>query len=148
VDIEFIEKLIATVARSSIEELEMERDGWRVRIAKSARPASANGASSQRPNETAAPPGPVASPAPEAETRRHVVRAMLAGTFYRSATENGPPIVSVGDAVEEGQTLGILEAMKVLNPIEASASGRIDQIFVENGQAVEAGAALFAIVTD
>lgn len=152
-DIEFIEKLIATVAKSPIEELELERDGWRVRIAKSARPASEPSrgpafAPAETVSSPAAEPSNPERPAPAAQVKRHIVRAMLTGTFYRSATENGPPMVSVGDTVEEGQALGILEAMKVLNPIESAVAGRIAEVLAENAQAVESGAPLFAIETD
>ena len=81
----------------------------------------------------------------ETGARRHVVRAFLTGTFYRSATENGPPLVSVGDKVEEGQHLGILEAMKVLNPIEAPLAGSIVEIVAGNAEAVQAGDPLIVV---
>lgn len=151
-DIEFIEKLITIVAKSPIEKLDLKRDGWRVRIVKSARPASeAPRGRAATPAATAVPATAVSPdpehPVPVAQTQRHVVRAMLTGTFYRSATENGPPMVSVGDPVEEGQPLGILEAMKVLNPIESTVGGRIAEILAENAQPVESGSPLFAIET-
>ena len=152
-DIEFIEKLIATVAKSPIDELELERDGWRVRIAKSARPASepsrgpAVTPAVSIPSTAAEPTNPDL-PVPATQARRHIIRAMLTGTFYRSATENGPPMVSVGDTVEEGQALGILEAMKVLNPIESAVAGRIAEVLAENAQAVESGTPLFSIETN
>lgn len=141
-DLQFIEKLIETVARAPIEELELERDGWRVRIAKAGR--------AERIGIAPAPLNAEAPPLQATQPQRkpaHMIHASLTGTFYRSATEGGPPLVSVNDRVDEGQPLGILEAMKTFNPIESDWAGRIVEILAGNGQAVQAGDPLFALET-
>jgi acetyl-CoA carboxylase biotin carboxyl carrier protein len=93
-----------------------------------------------------------ATPAPQAaaevappEPVGHVVKSPMVGTFYRSSAPGSAPFVEVGSVVKEGDTLCIIEAMKLLNEIDADASGTIRQVLVENGQAVEFGQPLFII---
>ena len=144
-DLDYVEKLIGLVSRSSIAELEIERDGVRIRIARrgasfappveaSARPVSAGGAA-EVPSAGGA--APAAGP--------HSIRAPLTGVFYRSAAEGEPPLVSVGDVVEEGQKIGVLEAMKTFNVVEADRSGRIVEIAFEDRSAVQSGDVLFVM---
>jgi acetyl-CoA carboxylase biotin carboxyl carrier protein len=89
----------------------------------------------------AAAPAPAADAAPAG----HVVKSPMVGTFYRSSAPGAAPFIDVGSTVKEGDTLCIIEAMKLLNEIDADASGTIKQILVENGQPVEFGQPLFVI---
>jgi acetyl-CoA carboxylase biotin carboxyl carrier protein len=96
--------------------------------------------------QPAAAPLPAASAAPvDAAPTGHVVKSPMVGTFYRAAAPGTPAFVEIGAAVKEGDTLCIIEAMKLLNEIDADASGVIQQILVENGQPVEFGQPLFII---
>jgi len=90
---------------------------------------------------------PVAPPAPEAppEVVGHVVKSPMVGTFYRASSPGAKSFVEVGSVVKEGEPICIIEAMKILNEIEADASGTITQILVDNGQAVEFGQPMFVI---
>ena len=92
--------------------------------------------------ETAAAPG---APAAPAAPQGHVVTSPMVGTFYRAPSPGADPFVQVGDTVKEGQTLCIIEAMKLLNEIESDAAGVVKEILVENGQAVEYGQPLFVV---
>jgi acetyl-CoA carboxylase biotin carboxyl carrier protein len=93
----------------------------------------------------AAAPAESAAPAPEAAPAGHTVKSPMVGTFYRSSSPGAKPFVEVGDAVKEGDTICIIEAMKILNEIEADKSGTVKQMLCENGQAVEYGQPLFII---
>ena len=86
----------------------------------------------------------MAAPA-EAAVAGHVVKSPMVGTFYRASSPGGKPFVEVGNQVKEGETICIIEAMKILNEIEADKSGTITRILGENGQAVEYGQPLFVI---
>ena len=96
---------------------------------------------------TAVAAAPLAAPAaaPEAAPTGHIVKSPMVGTFYRASAPGAPAFVDIGSVVKEGDTLCIIEAMKLLNEIDADASGTIRQILVENGQAVEYGQPLFII---
>ncbi len=143
-DTDFVERLIAVVARSPIEELEIEKDGWRVRIARAAQPRQA--ASAPSPDLAATAPVPAAAVHAGAATpRRHPVRAPLTGVFYRSVAEGEVPLVAVGDVVEEGRQLAVLEAMKTFNPVEADRAGRIVEIGAGDRDPVQAGDVLFVL---
>ncbi|MGC1818544.1 MAG: acetyl-CoA carboxylase biotin carboxyl carrier protein, partial [Casimicrobiaceae bacterium] len=98
----------------------------------------------------AVPPVPVAPAAtaadvPAAEPEGHVVKSPMVGTFYRSASPGSKSFVEVGDTVAQGDTLCIVEAMKLMNEIEADAAGTVKAILVENGQAVEFGQPMFVL---
>ncbi|HNK19630.1 MAG TPA: acetyl-CoA carboxylase biotin carboxyl carrier protein, partial [Piscinibacter sp.] len=84
------------------------------------------------------------APAPAAETG-HVVKSPMVGTFYRSSSPGGKPFVEVGSEVKEGEPVCIIEAMKIMNEIEADKAGKITKILCENGQAVEFGQPLFVV---
>ena len=84
-------------------------------------------------------------PAADDDANLHIVKSPIVGTFYESASPGAPPFVAVGDSVKEGQVLCIIEAMKLMNEIEADASGEIVKQFVNNGRAVEYGMPLFGI---
>lgn len=147
-DLRKLKTLIDLVADSGIAELEITEGEGKVRIVKfsqapAAVPAPAPvAAAAVAPASTAAP---AAAPAAPAAPQGHAVNAPMVGTFYRSPNPNSPAFVEVGQAVKEGDPLCIIEAMKLLNEIEADKSGVIQQILVENGEPVEYGQALFII---
>jgi len=154
-DLRKLKKLIDLVQESGIAELEITEGEERVRIARGGgvtvtplgAPAGAAAASAGGPTPApaAVPPAaaPAAGPAPGAEG--HVVKSPMVGTFYRAPAPDAKPFVDVGGAVKEGQIICVIEAMKLMNEIEADATGTIKAILVENGQPVEYGQALFII---
>jgi acetyl-CoA carboxylase biotin carboxyl carrier protein len=99
--------------------------------------AAAPGAASYAPAAAPAGSAPAEAAAADAPDTRHAVVAVLVGTFYRQAEPGAPPFVEVGDVVEEGQDIAIIEAMKVMNHIQADRAGRVAEILVENGEMVE-----------
>ncbi len=152
-DLRKLKTLIDLVSESGISELEVTEGEGKVRIVKNAppvyvqSPAPAYAApmapgfpAAAHPAEAAA----AAAPAPAAP-QGHVTTSPMVGTFYRSPSPGSDPFVQVGDTVKEGQTLCIIEAMKLLNEIEADASGVVKEILADNGQAVEYGQPLFVI---
>lgn len=144
-DLNLVRELIDVVSRSPIGEMQIERDGFRVRIAKQASQPALQPESSPQPAPAfgaAAAPG--ASSA-VAIIPRHSIRAPLTGVFYRSAGEGEPPLVSVGDVVEEGQKIGVLEAMKTFNVVEADRAGRIVEVAFEDHAGVQSGDVLFVL---
>ena len=136
-DVKFIEGLIAIFEQSSLSEMEYEE---KRRAHPSDAPRRWRSPSTRRPTrpegeDVVAASGPV----------RHLVKAGLSGAIYMAPAPDQKPFVAVGDVVEEGQTLGIVEAMKMLSPIEAEWSGRLAEICVTDGTSVEAGTTLFII---
>ncbi len=154
-DLRKLKTLIDLVAESDIAELEVTEGESKVRIVKSGGPQNqmvmlpAQGAAQYAPQFHAAPAAHGAAPAPAAaaapELSGHVVKSPMVGTFYRSSSPGGAPFVDIGSSVKEGDTLCIIEAMKLLNEIDADISGTIKEILVENGQPVEFGQPLFVI---
>jgi len=158
VDLRKLKKLIDLVQESGIAELEITEGEEKVRIARggavsvtplaAAVPATAPGAGNSSPAATAVPAAGAASAAPAEPPpghEGHVVKSPMVGTFYRSPAPDAKPFVEVGGSVKEGETICVIEAMKLMNEIEADASGTIKAILVENGQPVEYGQALFII---
>jgi acetyl-CoA carboxylase biotin carboxyl carrier protein len=148
-DLRKLKTLIDLVAESDIAELEVTEGESKVRIVKSSGAPQNQVVMMQpqgMPQNYAAPvaAAPQAAAAP-AEPEGHIVKSPMVGTFYRSSAPGNPPFVEVGSTVKEGDTLCIIEAMKLLNEIDADASGVIKQILVENGQPVEFGQPLFVI---
>ena len=148
-DLRKLKKLIDLVQESGIAELEVTEGEEKVRIAKHAASHAAPPAAyvAQVP---AAAPAPVAAPAAAATPDSgapdgHVVKSPMVGTFYRSSAPGAKSFVEVGQSVSSGDTLCLIEAMKLMNEIEADASGTIKAILVENGQPVEYGQPLFVI---
>jgi acetyl-CoA carboxylase biotin carboxyl carrier protein len=146
-DLRKLKTLIELVESSGIAELEISEGEERVRITRSL-------ASVAQPIYAAAPPvaspvapatAPPAAPAAPAEPEGHVVKAPMVGSFYRCASPGAKPFVEVGQSVNAGDTLCIIEAMKLLNEIETDQGGVVKAILVENGQAVEYGQPLFII---
>jgi acetyl-CoA carboxylase biotin carboxyl carrier protein len=151
-DLRKLKTLIDLVAESDIAELEVTEGESKVRIVKSSAiqqnqvmmvPQQGVQQFSVPAPAGAAPAAP-AAPAVPLETG-HVVKSPMVGTFYRSSAPGAPAFVEVGATVKEGDTLCIIEAMKLLNEIDADASGTITKILVENGQPVEFGQPLFVI---
>jgi acetyl-CoA carboxylase biotin carboxyl carrier protein len=146
-DLRKLKKLIDLVQESGIAELEITEGEEKVKIVKGGVVVAA-----PAPVALAAPeprPAPGAAPAPASEPEPaqegHVVKAPMVGTFYRSPSPDAKPFVEVGQAVKEGDTICIIEAMKLMNEIEADASGAVKAILVENGQPVEYGQPLFIL---
>ena len=147
-DLRKLKKLIDLVEESGITELEVTEGEERVRIAK--QPSAVTQQSYVLPQAAPVAAAAVAAPAAENEEKSElpegqVVKSPMVGTFYRSASPDSSPFVDVGSAVKTGETLCIVEAMKLLNEIESDCSGTVKAILVENGQPVEYGEPLFII---
>jgi acetyl-CoA carboxylase biotin carboxyl carrier protein len=148
-DLRKLKKLIDLVEESGISELELTEDGEKVRISRnftSNAPAQqhyANYAPQQQYAPPAAPVAAVEAIAPVEEG--HAVKSPMVGTFYRSPSPDAKSFVEVGDTVAVGDTLCIIEAMKLLNEIESDKAGIVKKILVDNGQAIEYGEPLFII---
>ena len=152
-DLRKLKTLIDLVAESDIEELEVTEGESKVRIVKSSA-SQQNQVVMMQPQQQhpaqyqVAAPAPVAAAAPvevAAVPEGHIVKSPMVGTFYRSSAPGAAAFVEVGSVVKEGETLCIIEAMKLLNEIDADKSGTITQILVENGQPVEFGQPLFIL---
>jgi len=154
-DLRKLKTLIDLVAESDIAELEVTEGESKVRIVKSS--AIPQNQMVMMPPQgvqqfaapavqaaPAAGAAPAAAPAPAAETGT-VVKSPMVGTFYRSSAPGAPAFVEVGQSIKQGDTLCIIEAMKLLNEIDAELSGTVTKILVENGQPVEFGQPLFVI---
>lgn len=154
-----IKELIEFLIEKDITEFELERGDVKLRVKRGAEthivaapvahtapilaaPIAAPPAHAPK----AASPAPVAAPsAPPEEENLHYVKSPIVGTYYESPSPGSPPFIKVGDTVKEGQVLCIVEAMKLMNEIEADASGEVVKILVSNGAPVEYGMPLFAI---
>ncbi len=151
-DLRKLKALIDLVEKSGIAELEITEGEEKVRIAKHGssvpQPTYVHHvppAPSHAPAVAAAPAAEATEAAAAAEPEGHAVKAPMVGTFYRSSAPGSQSFVEVGQSVKAGDTLCIIEAMKLMNEIEADASGVIKAILVENGQPVEYGQPLFII---
>ncbi|WP_026354164.1 acetyl-CoA carboxylase biotin carboxyl carrier protein [Massilia niastensis] len=153
-DLRKLKTLIDLVAESDIAELEVTEGESKVRIVKSSAipqnqmmvmPPQGVQHYAAPAVQAAAPAPAAAAPAPAAEPTGHVVKSPMVGTFYRSSAPGAPAFVEVGHNIKEGDTLCIIEAMKLLNEIDADVSGVVTKILVENGQPVEFGQPLFVI---
>jgi acetyl-CoA carboxylase biotin carboxyl carrier protein len=152
-DLRKLKTLIDLVSESNISELEITEADGKVRIVKAdplaaaptayALPPASPVPAAPAPSDVAAA-APAATPAAPVDTG-HVVKSPMVGTFYRSASPGSKAFVEVGDAIKEGEPICIIEAMKIMNEIEADKSGTISRILCENGQAVEFGQPLFVI---
>jgi len=153
IDYDEIRKLVGLLEEKNLSVFELEVDGLKVKIARNA-PAAA-------PAAAAAPPAASGPQTPEtvaeAEARvqaaevakgHHMITSPMVGTFYRAPDPTSAPFVDIGDTVKKGQTLCIIEAMKLMNEIEADVDGTIAEIYVDNAKPVEYGQKLFAIVPE
>lgn len=164
-DLNQIERLLGFMAEHQLQEFEYSRGDLRIRLKKAgAGPASSTGSDSSSQSQAvegtsgvleevmgASTSSPAAATArqggSETQTKEnlHIIKSPIVGTYYESATPGGAAFVKVGDTVQTGQVLCIIEAMKLMNEIESDVSGEITGITVENGQPVEYGQALFTI---
>ena len=156
-DLDFLRGLIAAVDQSGIDSLEVARGGTRIRISKSpggsthaahqvaSAPAGAPQPAPPAPAPAAAPPAPDIPAAVPAANNWAEIKSPMVGTFYRSPSPEAPAYVEVGSRVSKGQTLCILEAMKLMNELEAEVAGTVREIAVDNGEPVEYGQVLFRI---
>lgn len=155
-DLRKLKTLIDLVSESNISELEITEADGKVRIVKAdpqliaaataaplmmAAPITPAAAAPQ----TSATAGEAAPPAGDAAGTGHIVKSPMVGTFYRAASPGGKPLVEIGSQIKSGEPLCIIEAMKIMNEIEADETGTIAKILCENGQAVEFGQPLFII---
>lgn len=154
VDFGQLKKLLDFMTSHGLEEFEYEHAGVRIRLKKA-------GVSSNAASRTGATPQPVPAPAQAAEPHSgtaaapsspetvteelHTIKSPIVGTFYAAASPGAPPFVKAGDLIQAGQVVCIIEAMKLMNEIEADVSGELVRALVENGQPVEYGQGLFAI---
>ena len=160
VNMEELRELISLLRDNGLAELELENEGFRVRLRReSALAEAAPVASVPQSAPAAAPAAPALAPAPsgpahpgtQASTAAaqdqdlHIISSPIVGTFYRSSSPTADPFVKIGSNVENDTVVCIIEAMKLMNEIQAEASGEVVKIYVENGQPVEYGQPLFGI---
>ncbi len=141
VDLELLKRLSALLREEGLSELTLVEGERRITLKREITPVAAAGI----PAAEAAVAG---EGAPPEEERCHVIRSPLVGTFWRRPNPDSPPFVEVGDRVQEGQTLCVIESMKVMNEIRADVGGVVEEILVEDGSPVEYGQPLFKIVTE
>jgi acetyl-CoA carboxylase biotin carboxyl carrier protein len=163
-DLKELKEILQILEEKEITEFELEEEGMKLRIRKATAPSANHASASVAPlvatvlpslgaPVSPAVPAPVAAaPVPasaaEAETGVTLVKSPIVGTFYRTPDPNAPPFVDVGDRVRVGQVLCIIEAMKLMNEIEAEVAGEVVKVHRESGQPVQYGDALFSIRSD
>lgn len=160
-DIAYLEKIMQLFDESTLTELEIEEEGTQIRLARKGEPQApqmmqfappqmAYGPASM-PAAAAAPAAgaPPAVPSPNGTNlKQHEIKSPIVGTFYRSPSPDADPYVQVGQRIDAGTTVCIIEAMKLMNEIESDATGKIVKINIENGQPVEYGQTLMVIELD
>ena len=148
-DLRKLKTLIDLVSESNISELEITEAEGKVRIVKASLAAPNTMMVAAPANALSAPLAPMATSAPPAEApaapEGKVIKSPMVGTFYRSASPGSKPFVELGDNIKVGQAACIIEAMKIMNEIEADCEGKVLRILCENGQAVEFGQPLFIV---
>ncbi|MBV9620382.1 MAG: acetyl-CoA carboxylase biotin carboxyl carrier protein [Gammaproteobacteria bacterium] len=152
-DIRKIKKLIELLEESGIAEIEIKEGEEAVRISRlspgaavtPAGPSPAPAAAPAAPPAAATPPAAAPEPAAKPKTNEHVITAPMVGTFYGSPSPGAKPFVEIGDEIKVGQVLCIIEAMKMMNQIEADKAGRITSVMARNGDPVEFGQPLFVV---
>jgi len=154
-DLKELKEILQILEEKEIAEFELEEEGMKLRIRKAAAVSSNHAAGAALPGPVpaaaAAPAGaaaPVPAPAAPEASDLVLVRSPMVGTFFRAPDPNSPPFVNTGDRVKVGQVLCIIEAMKLMNEIEAEVAGEIAKVHHENGQPVQYGEALFSIRPD
>ena len=164
VNMEELRELIALLRDNGLAELELEREDFRVRLRREGASFSSDGTGTaftltemlrnpllaaspapQAPTAAAAPPGTHTETATADDQNLHIIPSPIVGTFYRSPSPTAEPFVKIGTSVEPQSVVCIIEAMKLMNEIQAEATGEVVKIYVENGQPVEYGQPLFGI---
>ena len=159
VNLEELRELIALMRDNGLAELELEREEFRVRLRRESIGDSSQAASAPPPAPAPVAPPPAPAPAPSSAAHPgaqattaasqdqdlHIIPSPIVGTFYRSSSPNADPFVKIGSNIEHDSVVCIIEAMKLMNEIQAEASGEVVKIYVENGQPVEYGQPLFGI---
>ena len=153
-DLNYVKRLVKLLSESDIDELEIEEEGKKVRLAKHRNNVAPFGAGSAQtqiiplPAAPAQPSQPEPANVPEAPPppqKFHEIKSPIVGTFYRAPAPDAAPFIQIGSLIEPGSILCIVEAMKLMNEIEADVSGKIVKIMVENGQPVEYDQTLFLV---
>jgi acetyl-CoA carboxylase biotin carboxyl carrier protein len=150
IDFDEVRRVIALLEEKNLSLFEFEVEGFKIKIGRAApnpapspaQAAPAAGPNSASPGETSASG---AAPAPESDGTLQFVTSPMVGTFYRAPDPTAPPFVDIGEPIKKGQTLCIVEAMKLMNEIESDVDGTVVEIFVENARPVEFGQKLFAV---
>ncbi|MFZ0478436.1 MAG: acetyl-CoA carboxylase biotin carboxyl carrier protein [Terriglobales bacterium] len=150
-----LKELIEFIIEKGIAEFELERGDVKVKIKRALEPSAV---AFPDPRYVAIPPAPgagassapaarveIAAPEPEPEENLHIVKSPIVGTFYEAPSPGAPPFIKVGDTLEVGQVLCIVEAMKLMNEIECDVAGELVKKLVNNGQPIEYGQDLFAV---
>lgn len=152
-DIKLIKQVVDLMKRSDISEFEFEEDGFKLRLSSQSAQApqviqAAPAPAAQAPNTAPAPSGADEPTAPAAEEKGiSIIKSPMVGTFYRASSPESPPFVDVGAKVTADSVVCIIEAMKVMNEIQAEFGGKITEVLAENGEAVEYGQPLFKVKT-
>lgn len=148
-DLSLIKDLLNLISESDVNEVAIEEGDFKIKIKKAGDVQtvtySAPVPAAQPAPPSSAPQQPSETPAAPAKANGNTVKSPIVGTFYRAPSPDSPEFVKIGDKVEKGQTLCIIEAMKIMNEIESEFSGTVEQILVENGKAVEFDQPLFVI---
>jgi len=154
-DLNYVKKLVKLLSESNVDEIEIEEGGNKVRLVKrsaSAQAAPMMAARVMQEMQSVPPPAPTplhlvtsASAAAAPAVQYHEIKSPIVGTFYRSPAPDAAPFVQVGSVIEPGTVLCIVEAMKLMNEIEADIAGKIVKVLVENGQPVEYDQTLFLV---
>jgi acetyl-CoA carboxylase biotin carboxyl carrier protein len=144
-DLSYLKKVIKLIEKSDVDEIEIEEEGKKIRVAKHRNSQIPVTSPPIQPSNVASPTPLAAQPAAKPETKFHEVRSPIVGTFYRAPAPDAEPYVEVGQEISAGAVLCIVEAMKLMNEIESDVAGRMAQILVENGKPVEYNQILFLI---
>jgi acetyl-CoA carboxylase biotin carboxyl carrier protein len=152
-DLDEIKKLLDLMRENDLAEFELEQDGVKLRLRKHTGPQWSGSVSGPAPGYAppvappppAGPPGPPALTATSEDVDLAIIKSPIVGTFYRSSEPGAKPFAEVGQMVKKGEVLCIIEAMKLMNEINAECDGEVVKVYVENGQAVHYGERLFAI---
>jgi acetyl-CoA carboxylase biotin carboxyl carrier protein len=152
-DLNYVRKLVKLLSESAVDEIEIEEEGKKIRVAKNPHPAPVYHGQFASPSALSPPAGvpapqaslPDSAPPPVPAAKLHEIRSPIVGTFYRSPAPDAAPFVQVGSVIRPGAVLCIVEAMKLMNEIEADVDGKIVKVMVENGQPVEYDQTLFLI---
>ncbi len=151
INVDQLKQILDLACGHDLSELELEAEGFKLRFRKGAQvvvqPALAPASPAAAPAPAVPAPVPVAAPPAEldVDVELAIVKSPIVGTFYRAPEPNAPPFVQPGDRVKRGQTLCIIEAMKMMNNIDSEYEGTVVKVFVENEQPVQYGERLFAI---